>query len=272
MEDKKSSQRYLGLEAIIAALFYTLMAGTIEIGGLLIKTTYLIAIYLVLKFIYKIKGYFSIAIALGFLGLAAIFAVGDESSKANWAAQIAFIFLVIGILWQIAEMVTERRSKQIEALKTSFWERRDLVVAAIIVFLIFAYSYKINSKFYFFQENLIKMKQSNMELKTNLRMWEEKAFNRARVKVLSHDDMLVEASMVVSMLKNRGTGTIKIGDSVQKIQKQTVVRYKTSDPIIAYRIAKLLKPDYPIKTIPNLSDGSSFDAIVIMGYGKKPQL
>ena len=267
---KKLSERYLGIEAIIAALFYTLMLGTIEVGGLLIKTTYLIAVYVVLKFIYGLEGRFSIAIALGFLVFAGIFLVANDEAKANWAAQIAFMFLVIGVLWQIAELAAERR-EQAKVLKAnkdfgvSFWSNKHLVVAIIIVVFAFIYSYKATSKYQAFQQKLIIMKEVNLELKTSLLKLKKKTF----VKVLSNNGKLAEAGRVVDVLRRKKIGNIKIGEGKKKNYIKTLVHYKDGNKGVAFTIATLIADDYSVKISEKLPDESRYDVVVILGKVKK---
>ncbi len=267
---KELSQRYFGLEAIIAALFYTVMLGTIEVGGLLITTTYLIVVYLVLKFFYRLEGRFSIAISIGFLGFAGILLVANDEAKASWAAMIAFIFLVIGILWQIAEMVVESR-EQAKALKenkgfgVSFWLNKQLVVATIFVVFVSIYSLKVNFRFQVFQQNQVKMKKANIELKRSLLKLKKKPF----VKVLSGSGKLAEASGVVDVLRWEKIGIIEIGDSRKKDNIKTLVQYKDGNKKVAKKIAKLIADGYFVKVTENLAHESPFDVLIADGYSVK---
>ena len=267
---KELSERYFGLEAIIAALFYTVMLGTIEVGGLLITTTYLIVVYLVLKFVYRLEGRFSIAISIGFLGFAGILLVANYEAKASWAAMIAFIFLVIGILWQIAEMVVESR-EQAKALKAnkgfgvSFWLNKQLVVATIFVVFVSIYSLKVNFRFQVFQQNQVKMKKANIELKRSLLKLKKKPF----VKVLSGSGKLAEASGVVDVLRWEKIGIIEIGDSRKKDNIKTLVQYKDGNKKVAKKIAKLIADGYFVKVTENLAHESPFDVLIAEGYSVK---
>jgi hypothetical protein len=267
---KKLSERYFGVEAIIAALLYTIMLGTIEVGGLLIKTTYLIAVYVVLKFIYRLEGRISIAIALGFLGFAAIFLMANDGAKAYWAAEIAFIFLVIGVLWQITEVAAERR-EQANILKAnngfvvSFWSDKQLVVSIIFIIFMFIYSYKVNSRFLAFQENIAKMQQKNIELKTNLLQMKKKT----AIKVFSGNRKLVEAGRIVDLLRKKKIGTVEISNTTKSGNTKAVVQYKDGNKNVANRIGKWIAGDYSVKVTEKLADESPFDVIVILGKVKK---
>ena len=113
---KRVSQKYFGIETSIAAIFYIVMSANIMFGGVIIRMTYLIAAYLVLKLFYRIEGRTSIAIAIGLLALAGIFQMVENDAKATSAAVVAFIFLVIGVLWQIAELIAERYAEEAKNL------------------------------------------------------------------------------------------------------------------------------------------------------------
>lgn len=108
---KRLWAKYLGVEIVIGAIFLKVISDGNLVDGPSISMTYLFVAYLVLKLFYKLEGRFSIAIALVFLGLTGIFLGANDEAKANSAAEIAFIFLVIGVLWQIAELVAERREQ-----------------------------------------------------------------------------------------------------------------------------------------------------------------
>lgn len=156
----KLKSHYLGLEALIAAIVYTVMGGNIQVGALRVRLVYLIIAYLALKYFYQADGRLSIGVALGMLVLTAISLVAGDQPRADWAAQTAYTFLVIGVLWQIGEMVSHRKTVAqppdfIEAMSEEesrmarrkqqkiaysndalYWRRRGLVLAAAALIIL----------------------------------------------------------------------------------------------------------------------------------------
>ena len=251
------SKEYFGLEAIVVALIFIIMGGKIKVGGLLIKTTYLIAAYLILKYFYKLEGRTSIVIALGFLGLAGLLLVARDEGRAVWASQIAFMFLTAGVLWQIAELIIERRTQQQNY--SSFWSHKDLVIATIIIVFAFFYSFKFSSKFQVLQQNLGRAQKALFKARRELT-------TRIAIKI-SRNGNIVEAGRIADILKQQRIGTITIDNSLKKNYKPTLVQYKTGKKSIADEVVKLISPDYPAKII-NLKQKSSFDVIVILSSEK----
>jgi len=157
----KLKNHYIGLEALIAAIVYTLLGGNIQIGALRIRLLYLIIAYLFLKYLYQVDGRLSIGVALGMLVITAVLLVAGDQPRAEWAAQTAYIFLVIGVLWQIGEMVGQRRQQPVtqsrDVIETTsgeesrmarrkqklvysndalYWRRRGLVLAAAALIIL----------------------------------------------------------------------------------------------------------------------------------------
>ncbi len=106
----------IGIEAIIVAFFYVTLDGYLQVGSLFIGKIHLIAIYLILKYIYKLKGQTSIYIAMGLLGLTGIFLMTGNRAKIESVSAAAYIFLVIGVLWQLMELFFEKQHQDLDKL------------------------------------------------------------------------------------------------------------------------------------------------------------
>lgn len=304
----KLKSHYLGLEALIAAIVYTVMGGNIQIGALRVRLIYLIIAYLALKYFYQADGRLSIGVALGMLVLTAISLVAGDEPRAEWAAQTAYIFLVIGVLWQIGEMVSHRKTVAqppdfIEAMSEEdsrmarrkqkiaysndalYWRRRGLVLAAaalIILAVVFGPGQVrkvFNSK-----------KQSAKNSSTTDVTWErsgKKLTNEKKpaakavavkpapppettptVQVLNGNGLPKEADNIASILEQNKIGDISTADLPGHNQLETVVRYQSGRKDLAEKVAQLLATRYPAKLTEDLDETSSSNIIVALGLDK----
>ncbi len=134
----KIRDRKIGIEAVVAAILYTVIGGSIQISGFNIKIVHLAIVYALLMWYYKFEYRISVAIASGFLVLAFAFVIAGDIYRADASFVTVILFLMIGITWQVFWEFNERSRLSERNRDGSVWRslfaRRDLVVA-LIVFL-----------------------------------------------------------------------------------------------------------------------------------------
>lgn len=257
--------RYLGIEAVIAAIFYTILGGNIQIGGLRIRLAYLIIAYIILKFIYKLDGRISIGVALGLLGITAVLLVANDEPRANWAAETAYIFLVIGVAWQMAELMAENRTetKRLTAGqdRVIFWQRRGLVVGSIIIVLLAIY---FGSNF--LAETKKNSQPADLNKKASSRS--ESLEDTSTIVILNGNGLPNEAEKIAGRLQSLELGPIQVGDAETLDQLETRLHYRPNSEATAARISKRLAGVYPIKSMPDLKRDSSVKIVIVLGLDK----
>jgi len=289
---KKVLEQYVGIAAIVAAIFYIIIGGNIHIGGVRFRVTYLVVAYVFLKILYKFKSRVSYGVTIGLLGLTSFFLLSGDEVRADWSAVTAYIFLIIGILWQIIESFREnhltklgqikngtinatsrraRKAQQSTTIKlTSFRSRLNFGVSIFAVSIITVALLSPSVTALFADNRLSQTKQElRRKKKQALSISRKGAADSLNIKVVDGNKIPGEVDRIVGLLKRKTKATIGISKSKNKDYPRTIMRYRIKHTENATGIVNHLSNEYFVTKTGQLSNISPIDIELILGWDKK---
>ena len=306
---KKALEQYVGIVAIIAAIFYILVGGNIHIGGLRFRITYLVVAYICLKILYKLKSSVSYGVAIGLLGITGLFLLFGDATRADWSAVAAYIFMMIGILWHIAESVldnrlvkssqtedgarndkrksteasktssgssietsrTARKAQQATAMKLTNFRSHLNFGVSILAVIIIAVALLSPSVTALFADRVLD------STKNELRRKRKEASSKSRkgvagslnIKIVNGNKIPGEADRIAGLIKRKTQGSIKLSKSKYKDHPSTIMSYRIKHTEHAIGIVNHLSNEYFVTKTFKLSNKSPIDIELILGWDKK---
>ncbi|MDI6821515.1 MAG: LytR C-terminal domain-containing protein [Actinomycetota bacterium] len=109
----KVNYDYVLTSLLVGGILFTAFFGNISIFGFVIRLRYLLILYFIFCWIYKLDYRFSVVIALPLLLCCSLFLMFGDVSRASLIGKSAYVFLGVGVFLWLLEYAKEKRISEI---------------------------------------------------------------------------------------------------------------------------------------------------------------
>ncbi len=212
----------------------------------------LFAVFFIFSYFNRLDSRISLVIGFTLLALTALLARGDDTQGTEKIALFAYYFLVIFAIWQIIELLKEKRQ---------FFTKKNVIITGIVMFLVFVIAlYIIYSKSQMSKNTVIT--STSISIITPF----PQPLQHVPFTILNGTDIRGLASSTAALLRKSGWGEefdISIGNNETTVSAN-IMKYTSN-----LKMKKtLLERDLNIQVTPIILNNASREAEMVLILGK----